>query len=213
MGRLEERYGLTGIILSGGKSARMGRDKAFIKINGIPIIQRIYDIFEKCFNEIIIVTNQKESYAGFEAKIVNDLIVNHGALGGLYTGLFLSSYPYSFCVACDMPFLKESIIRYLVERADGYDAIVPRTEDGLQPLHAVYSKSCLKPIKELMDYGKYKIIDFYPLVRIKIIEEPEFINLDRMKKSFININTPEDLDLLEDKTKPDCSGEKNNDLS
>lgn len=179
----------------------MGRDKAFIEINGIPIIQRIYDIFERCFNEIIIVANQKEPYAGFKAKIVNDLIPDLGALGGLYTGLFYSSNPYSFCVACDMPFLNKSMIRYLIEQADGYDAVVPRTEDGLQPLHAIYGKSCLKPIKELIVMGKYKIIDFYPLIRIKIIEEPEFIDLDRTKKSFININTPEDLGLIEEKKK------------
>lgn len=192
---------MTGIILSGGKSVRMGRDKAFIKINGRPIIQRIYDIFKRCFNEIIIVTNQEASYEGFNATIVNDLIANYGALGGLYTGLFFSSNPYSFCVACDMPFLNESVVRYLVEQADGYDAIVPRTEDGLQPLHAIYSKSCIKPIKELMDMGKYKIIDFYPLISIKIIEEHEFIHLDRTKSSFININTPEDLNLFKGKKK------------
>ncbi|MBM4350135.1 MAG: molybdenum cofactor guanylyltransferase [Deltaproteobacteria bacterium] len=198
---MEKRYGVTGIILSGGKSARMGRDKAFIEIDGIPIIQRIYNIFEKIFNEIIIVTNQKESYESFKAKIVSDLIVNHGALGGLYTGLFFASNPYSFCVACDMPFLKESMIQYLIKQADGFDAIVPRTDDGLQPLHAIYSKSCIPPIKKLIDMGKYKIIDFYPLVRIKIIEEPEFINLDRTKESFININTTEDLSLLNKRKK------------
>jgi len=195
---LEKRYGVTGIILSGGKSARMGRDKAFIEIDGIPIIQRIYNILEKLFNEIIIVTNQKESYESFKAKIVSDLIVNHGALGGLYTGLFFASNSYSFCVACDMPFLKESMIQYLIKQADGFDAIVPRTDDGLQPLHAIYSKSCIPPIKKLIDMGKYKILDFYPLVRIKIIEEPEFINLDRTKESFININTPEDINLIKE---------------
>lgn len=191
---------MTGIILSGGKSLRMGRDKAFIEVDGIPIIQRIYSIFENIFNEIIIVTNQIEPYERFKkALTVSDLIVDHGALGGLYTGLYYSSYPFSFCVACDMPFLNEAIIRYLIKQMDGYDAIVPKTEDGLQPLHAIYSKTCLKPIKELLDMGKFKIIDFYPLIRIKIVEEPEFIQFDRMKKSFLNINTPEDLYLLEGK--------------
>lgn len=180
----------------------MGRDKAFIKVEGVPIIQRIYTIFEKFFDETIIVTNQEDSYKGYRSekvKIVNDLIPNHGALGGLYTGLFYSSHFYSFCVACDMPFLNESIIRYLIDQTDGYEAIVPRTEDGLQPLHAIYSKNCLKPIKELMDLGKYKIIDFYPLIKIKIVEESEFIHLDQTRKSFLNINTPQDLDLLEEK--------------
>ena len=182
----------------------MGRDKAFIEIDGVPIIQRIYNIFEKIFNEIIIVTNQKELYSGFGAKIVSDLIINHGALGGLYTGLFFSSNPYSFCVACDMPFLKESMIQYLIKQANGYDVIVPRTEDGLQPLHAIYSKNCIEPIKRLIDIGKYKIIDIYPLVRTKIIEEPEFINLDLTKESFLNINTPEELTLHKEKQDAPC---------
>jgi len=193
-------YSLTGIILSGGKSVRMGRDKAFIEIDGIPIIQRIYNIFEKLFNEIIIVTNQKEFYSGFKAKIVSDLIVNNGALGGLYTGLFFSSNLYSFCVACDMPFLKESMIQYLIKQANEYDVIVPRTEDGLQPLHAVYSKNCLESIKNIIGMGKYKIIDFYPLVKTKIIEESELISLDinlnLMRESFVNINTPVELNFL-----------------
>jgi molybdopterin-guanine dinucleotide biosynthesis protein A len=177
----------------------MGRDKAFIEIDGIPIIQRIYNIFEKIFNEIIIVTNQKDPYSGFQAKIVSDLVVDRGVLGGLYTGLFFSSHPYSFCVACDMPFLKESLIRFLMHHTDGYDVIVPKTKDGLQPLHAIYSRSCLQSIKKMIDMGKYKIIDIYPFVKTKIIEESEFINLDLTKESFININTPEELTLHKEK--------------
>lgn len=179
----------------------MGRDKAFIEIDGTPIIQRIFDIFQRLFNEIIIVTNQKELYSFFQAKIVSDLILNYGALGGLYTGLFYSSNPYSFCVACDMPFLKESLIQFLAQRTNGYDAIVPRTADGLQPLHAIYSKNCLPSIKHLVEMGKYKIIDFYPLVNTKIIEELEFIHLDVTKESFININTPGELSFLKEKKK------------
>jgi len=178
----------------------MGRDKAFIEIDGIPIIQRIYNIFKKLFNEIIIVTNQMELYSSFKAKIVSDLIINHGALGGLYTGLFFASNPNSFCVACDMPFLKESMVRYLIQQANGYDVIVPRTEDGLQPLHAIYSKNCLESIKNIIGMGKYKIIDFYPLVKTKIIQESEFISLDinlkLIRESFLNINTPEELNFL-----------------
>jgi molybdopterin-guanine dinucleotide biosynthesis protein A len=184
---------LTGIILSGGKSVRMGRDKPFIEIDGLPIIQIIYDLFEKLFHEIIIVTNRTEAYSFLKAKIVNDLIADRGALGGLYTGLFHSSYPYSFCIACDMPFLREALIQYLIEQVNGNDVIVPRTEDGLQPLHAIYSKNCLQPIKKMIEMGKFKIIDFYHLVTTKIVEEPQFINLDPLRESFININTPEQL--------------------
>jgi len=187
---------LTGIILSGGKGIRMGENKAFIKIEGTPIIQRIQTLFERLFEEIIIVTHQKELFSNLNAKIYSDLVPNRGVLGGLYTGLFFSSFPFSFSVACDMPFLKEPVIKYLIENIEDSDVVVPKTKDGLQPLHAVYSKNCLEPIKKIIELGKYKIIDFYPMVKVKIIDEHEFFSLDPMRESFINVNTPEELLLI-----------------
>lgn len=189
-------HNLTGVILSGGKSTRMGGNKAFIEIEGTPIIQRIQTLFERLFDEIIIVTDQKELFSNLNAKIYLDLIPNRGVLGGLYTGLFFSSFPFSFCVACDMPFLKESVIKYLIKNIEDSDVIVPKTKDGLQPLHAIYSKNCLEPIKKIIELGKYKIVDFYPMVKVKIIDEHEFFSLDPMRESFINVNTPEELLLI-----------------
>ncbi len=185
---------MTGIILAGGKSSRMGENKAFIEIEGIPIITRIHRILKELFQEIIIVVNDndKELFKDFDSKAYSDLVPQGGALGGLYTGLFFSSSPYSFCVGCDMPFLKESVIRYLMKEAKNDDVIVPRTKDGLQPLHAIYSKNCLEPIRKTMG-GKSRIIDFFPMVRVKVIEEYEFSFLDPSRDSFININTPEEL--------------------
>jgi molybdopterin-guanine dinucleotide biosynthesis protein A len=190
---------LTGIILSGGKSIRMGENKAFIEIGGIPIIYRIHKLFAKLFKEIIIVTNQKEIFSGLDAKIYTDLIPNRGVLGGLYTGLFFSSSPFSFCVACDMPFLKESVINFLIKKIDGYDVVVPKTKDGLQPLHAIYSKNCLEPIKRIIEEGGFKIIDLYWMVKVRIVGEQEFFSLDPMRESFINVNTPEELLLIKRK--------------
>jgi len=198
---LKNKNEITGIILSGGKSIRMGQDKAFIEIGGIPIIHRIHALFERLFNEIIIVTQQEELFPNLNVKIYPDLIPNRGVLGGLYTGLFFSGFPFSFCVGCDMPFLKESVIEYLLRNIQGYDVVVPRTKDGFQPLHAIYSKNCLEPIKKAIQQEKYKIIDFYPIVRVKIIEEHEFTSLDPMNESFINVNTPEEL-LFIQKRKP-----------
>ncbi len=193
-------FNVTGIILSGGKSIRMGQNKAFIKINGVPIIQRIHDLFRKLFKEIIIVTNDKDLFLNFDAKIYADIIPQKGALGGLYTGLFYSYFEYSFCVACDMPFLNESLITFLINKIeDGIDVIVPKTEDGFHPLHAVYSKKCVDPIKRIIDENRYKIIDLYPLVNVKIVNEKEFLFLDPKKESLININTPEELELINKK--------------
>jgi molybdopterin-guanine dinucleotide biosynthesis protein A len=190
---LETKKGLTGIILSGGKSIRMGENKAFIEIEGVPIIHRIHTLFKNLFLETIIVTNQKDLFSNLESRIYNDLLPQRGVLGGLYTGLFFSSFQYSFCVACDMPFLKEKVIEYLIKDIEGYDVIVPRTTDGLQPLHAIYSKNCLGPIKKVIEQEKFKIIDIYPMVNVKIIKDEEFKYLDPMGESFININTPEEL--------------------
>jgi molybdopterin-guanine dinucleotide biosynthesis protein A len=186
---------MTGIILSGGKSIRMGENKAFIEIEGIPIIQRIYNVFKNMFSEIIIVTDRKDLFLDFDATIYSDLIPNSGVLGGLYTGLFFSSFLHSFCVACDMPFLQKPVITYLTQQINDYDVIVPRTHDGLQPLHAIYSKNCITPIKNTIDRNHYKLVDIYPLIKMKIIEEQEFIALDPNRRSFININTPEELRL------------------
>lgn len=171
----------------------MGQNKAFIKIEGVPIIHRISGLFKELFQEVIIVTNEKELFENLDLKIYTDIHPNKGALGGLYTGIYFSKFNYSFCVACDMPFINKSLVQYLAKNIDGEEVIVPRTKDGLQPLHALYSKSCLHPIKRVIDQGKYKIIDFYRLVKVRIVEEDEFISLDPSKGSFINVNTPDEL--------------------
>jgi molybdopterin-guanine dinucleotide biosynthesis protein A len=95
-----------------------------------------------------------------------------------------------------MPFIKRSLVQFLIKQTKDEDALVPRTRDGLQPLHAIYSKRCLDAIRRVIDRGKYKIIDFYDLVRVKIIEESDFLHLDPLRESFINVNTPEELLLI-----------------
>jgi molybdopterin-guanine dinucleotide biosynthesis protein A len=184
---------MSGVILSGGKNLRMGQNKAFIKIDGIPIIQRIVDLFQDLFLEIIIVTNQKELYLHFDAKVYTDLIPDGGALGGLYTGLFYSSFFYSFVVACDMPYLKRPVIDHLTQAAEGYDVILPKTQDGLEPLHAVYSRNCIKPILGLLKEGKTRISDVFPFVRVNVVGAHEILPLDPGMESFINLNTPDEV--------------------
>jgi len=116
----------------------MGQNKAFIQIDGVPIISRIYTLFTRLFEEVIIVTNQMDAFKGIGTKVLQDLIPDKGALGGLYTGIFFSSFQYSFCVACDMPFINGSLVRYLFKNIGRDDVIVPRTREGLEPLHAIY---------------------------------------------------------------------------
>ena len=187
------------MILAGGKSIRMGQDKAFIEVNGIPIILRVFAVLDRLFRETIIVANEREPYLELNIPVYSDLVPGQGALGGLYTGLIHSAFSYSFCVACDMPFLNQALIEYLLTKTEHYDAVVPRTSDGLQPLHAIYSKKCLEPIRQILDQKKTKIMDFYPQIRLGIVDEKEFLPLDPEKRSFTNVNTPEDLQVLQKK--------------
>ena len=171
----------------------MGQNKAFIQIDGLPIIERICTLFKQLFQEVIIVTNERELFKELDAKIHADIIPNRGALGGLYTGIYYSRFKYSFCVGCDMPLINKSLVEFFVGNIGHEDVIVPRTKDGLQPLHAVYSKNCLNAIRETIERGQYKILDFYSRVKVRIIDEEDFIYLDPSKTSFINVNTPEEL--------------------
>jgi molybdenum cofactor guanylyltransferase len=187
---------ISGIILAGGKSQRMGKDKAFIRIGGKPIIETITDLFQKLFKETLIVTNRKDSYLYLRVGVYEDISPDQGVLGGLYTGLFRSNFFNSFAVACDMPSLNAGVINYLCQEAEGYDVVVPRTEDGFQPLHALYSKRCLEPIRRVLMDKKTRIFDFYPLVRVRVVEAREFLSIDPEMQSFVNINTPEELNRL-----------------
>ena len=189
----EAKTNMTAIILAGGNSIRMGKNKAFVPIDGVPIITRIHTLLTELFDEVIIITNQNHLFKNLDSRIYADLLPDKGALGGLYTGVFFSSFDYSFCVACDMPFIKRSLVQFLIRNTDNADAVVPRTSDGLQPLHAIYSKRCLDAMRRVIDQGKYKIIDFYNLVKVKILEESDFLYLDPLKESFMNVNTPEEL--------------------
>jgi molybdenum cofactor guanylyltransferase len=187
---------ISGIILAGGQSQRMGENKAFIRIAEKPLIERITDLFQKVFKETLIVTNRKDSYLYLNVGVYEDIFPGQGALGGLYTGLFRSSFFNAFAAACDMPFLNKDVIDYVCQQADGYDVVVPKTEDGFQPLHALYSKRCLGPIETILMQRKTRIVDLYPLVRVRVVDSSEFASLDPEMQSFVNINTPEELNRL-----------------
>lgn len=187
---------MTGIILAGGKSRRMGRNKAFIDAGGVPLFERVYSVFRDIFSEIIIVVNNAGLFEQYEAHVQHDMISNKGALGGLYTGLFHSSSYHAFCSACDMPLLNPRLIKYLADEKDGYDVIIPKTSDGLHPLHAIYSKNCLDPMKQLLDHGDLKIINFFNRVRVRYIEETEIREFDPHMMSLVNVNTQEEMNMV-----------------
>ena len=139
---------ITGIILAGGKNTRMGVNKAFLEIDGLRLIDRTLDIYRRIFSEIIIVSNDPLSYLEFtDTAIVTDIYKGKGPLGGIYTGLLYAKNNYAFACPCDMPFLTEEFIDYLIGQAGQHDVIVPELANGFQPLHAIYARNCLPSIK------------------------------------------------------------------
>lgn len=187
---------MTGIILAGGKSRRMGENKAFIDLGGAPLFERVYRIFKEIFTEIIVVANDAGLFEGYEARLQKDILLNKGPLGGLYTGLFYSSNYHAFCTACDMPLLNPRLIKYMVEERGEYDVIVPKTPDGLHPLHAIYSKKCLSPMRQLLDRDDLRIVNFFHRVRVRYIDETEIRKVDPHMRSLINVNTEEEIEAV-----------------
>lgn len=199
---------MTGIVLAGGKSSRMGFNKAFIEFGGKRLIEATVDRLKALFPEVLIIANDPPRYAYLGVKVVSDLIPDSGSLGGIYTGLSVASHPACFFVACDMPFLNAEIIKLLIREAEGWDAVVPRVRGELQPLHAVYAKSCLPLIKESIDASVLKIARFFPKAKVKIIEEPALRAVDPYLFGFMNVNTPLELEQAEAVRRQQCSPQR-----
>ncbi|MCK5245015.1 MAG: molybdenum cofactor guanylyltransferase [Desulfobacterales bacterium] len=188
------RFACSGLILAGGSGARMGENKAFLKIRGKRIFDRLYSVFQGLFDEVLVVTNEPLRYLEWDANIVTDLYPVQSSLVGIHAGLFHASLPHSFVAACDMPFLKkESVEVILGESEPRWDVVLSVTKDGRQPLCAVYSKRCIKPIEAQIERGDFRISNLTKSVRVKEVYEASFRSTDPELISFFNINTRKDL--------------------
>lgn len=187
---------ITAIVLAGGRGNRLGRDKTVEKIGENSMLQRVADSLSLICDGIVIVIapEQPEPVLTSEAKLVADLYPGKGALGGLYTGLMASDSFYNLVIACDMPFLNPSLLRYIIQVSPGFDVAIPRDKEGrLEPLHALYSRNCLSPIYQQIQRGNLKIDGFLDQVKVRYVEDSEINEFDPRRLSFFNINTSNDL--------------------
>lgn len=186
----------TGIILAGGKSSRMGGDKAFTLLSGRPLVEIVINKLSPLFKDLIIITNKPFLYKKYGLRTKDDILKDRGPLGGIYTGLLSSYNMYNFIVACDMPFINQDLTRYMLGKTDGYDATIAEYNGRLQPLSAVYSKGCMKLAKKLLSENNLKLTDFLKHLKIRIIDENEVRRFDAEGLSFTNINTKKDFQCL-----------------
>lgn len=182
------------VVLAGGRSSRLGQDKAFLRINGQFLIETILEKLAQLSDEVIVVADDIEKYEQFEAVVVGDVFPGQGALGGIYSGLRAATRNRSLVVACDMPFLNLSLLRYMQGLAPQYDVVIPRMGRLTEAVHAIYSCNCLPFIEEQLQVGDLRIISFFPQVRVRYVDRDEMDTFDPEHLSFFNINSQADLD-------------------
>lgn len=183
---------MTVIILAGGKSRRMGSNKSFLKYGNTTFIEHQIAKLKRIFSEIIISTNDCNTYSSLNLPLVTDIIPEKGPLSGICAGLMYMRSSHAFVIACDMPFISEKVILYLKEYSNNYDIVVPQTEYGLEPMHAFYSKNCIQPMCRYIKEDRLRIVDFFSEVKVKIVDNKEFKDLTVIEQSLVNLNTPEE---------------------
>lgn len=191
---LQHRANISGVILAGGKSARMGTDKALLKVGPYSIIEIIAGVFKTLVDEILVVTDRPEKFARYGDKAIKDILPGHGPLGGIHAGLVQAAHPRVLVAACDMPFISAPLARFMIELPGDYDVVVPRYRGYAEPLCAIYGKGCIEVIEQRLSRGQNKITGFYEQVRVRYVEEEEMLPVEpHLERVFLNLNTPGDL--------------------
>ena len=200
------------IILAGGKSLRFGHDKVLETVGNVSLLQRVISCVSSISSEIIIVAAEEQTafrlgnYSGL--RIVTDIYPGKGPLGGVFTGLASSNSFYNLVVASDMPFLNQALLHYMMQLSASFDLVVPRVGKLVEPLHAVYNKSCLPHIESMIKQNKLSIYQIFHLVRVRYVEAEEIERFDPKHLSFFNINTETDLKRARELDKGNMANDK-----
>jgi molybdopterin-guanine dinucleotide biosynthesis protein A len=195
--------GLTVLILAGGRSQRMGQDKAWLPLGGRPLVERLARRVLPIASEIIFSTNQPEAFQALAGalpcpvQLAGDIFLQAGPLAGLHAGLSAARYDLVAALATDMPFVNPALLRAMAEAMGEHDAVVPQIPDqngelDYEPMHAVYRRSCLPAMTAHLEAGHRRIVAFFPDVAIRIFSAQEVAAHDPHYRSFYNMNRPED---------------------
>ena len=188
---------VTGILLAGGKSRRMGEDKRYLLVGEQTLLGRSLAVLQTVFREVVIVIAQDSAPLDrLACQVLRDLIPDCGGLGGLYTGLKQAPTEHVFVVACDMPFLSPPVIGHFLKLRTEVDIVMAKLSNGLHPMHAVYGKQCLPLLEQMIAARNLKIQDLVgqSALRVRLVTNSELAALDPTTRSFYNVNTPADLE-------------------
>jgi signal transduction histidine kinase/GTP:adenosylcobinamide-phosphate guanylyltransferase len=191
-GEREATPGLDGALLAGGKSTRMGREKALVKVGDRTLIEHMVHLLKPIIPKPMIITNTPAKFAFLQLPIYQDLYPDSGPLGGIHTALKKSTHSHVLILACDLPFVTTQVIRQLCDHALGHDIVAVDAGSGVEPLCAVYSKACLPEIEKQLSGGRFKVTAIYKQLDVKVLYREE-IDVSLPQDTFLNINTPADL--------------------
>lgn len=182
------------MILVGGVSSRMGTNKALLPIGGISILQRVVTAAQSVGQDVLLITGDPEPYRDLKLPTIPDIRPHYGPLMGLFSGLMAAQHELALLLACDMPFVSGPMLHHMVALAPGYDIVIPRTEDGLHPLYALYRRStCLPAIEQAIDRGQRRMVSFFGQMRLRELDAGEIAVADPAGLALMNVNTPADL--------------------
>jgi len=194
---------VTALVLCGGKSRRMGRAKAFLPFKGGSMVEHVLSTVKDLFSEVLIVANEPEAYENLDFDVVKDILPYRGPLGGILSGLLVSSNPYAFVIACDMPLVQKKLVREIASKRHGNDVVVLSHRQGVEPLLGIYSKNCIKQLEETLFSGNLKVLDFLGGLKAQTyfynLESPDENSLPQ----FFNVNTPQDYSRVITGVQPD----------
>ena len=188
---------VTGIVLAGGASRRMGRNKAFLTLGERSLIAIVIDQIAKVCTEVLVVASDVRPYAGIGTRLVPDHYRQVGVLGGLHAGLMAARCELALVVGCDMPFLDPALLRAFVGWAHGFDAVVLKRGEYVDPLHAAYRRACLPAITAAIRDNNRRVVSFFPHIRTRYVTAEEVAAIDPTFLSFRNVNTPADWEAVQ----------------
>lgn len=175
------------IILAGGKSSRMGQDKGLMLLHEKSMIQFVIEAAKKISDNILLVANN-DAYSKFGLPVFKDKYLDCGPLSGIYTGLKKSAFDYNMILSCDIPFIHQGVLEYLIDSATGYDITIAKSDSRIHPLIGVYQKTCLPVIKKNLEDKKLKVTGIFSQLKVRELDMDDFD-----AENFRNINSPEDL--------------------
>ncbi len=188
---------ITAIVLAGGKSLRLGRNKALEPFLDKSLIEHVVDRLRPLADQLLIVKSSEQGLPSLDkTEALIDVFPGKGPLSGIYTGLLAARYSHSIVVGCDMPFINTGLFHFMAELAPEFDAVVPRLSQAkVEPLHAVYAKSCLEKMKIHLEKNQLAVQGLLDELHLRHVEREECLRLDLGLMSFLNINNQADLDL------------------